>query len=262
MYWILQNNICNDARWEGVVDTLTRFGIKHSVHKIIPFVGELLDPPIIDHKNVICMGAYSLRYYAKKNGYTPGVFDLEPYDFTKQLQHWGGHMLNSRSIVTTMGDAAPSDQEFFCRPILDSKSFSGQVFRIDDFIAWKKNVVDLGFDYGTTVDGNTLIQIAPLIKIQAEYRFFIVAGRISTATMYKLGRTLLYRNFDQPFSFHIHDFVEQRIREFNPLGSMCIDIAETEEGLKVIEINTINSSGFYAADVQKLVFDLEDAYTT
>ena len=71
MYWIIQNNTASEAKWFNMVETLERFCIPFSVHKIIPFAGELLDPPVIDHKNVICMGSYSLRHYAKRQGTTP-----------------------------------------------------------------------------------------------------------------------------------------------------------------------------------------------
>lgn len=262
MYWIVQNNTANEAGWVTLVDTLKRFQIPHSIHKIIPFVGELVDPPTLNHANVICMGAYSLRHYAKKHGYTPGVFDLEPYDFTQQLAHWGHHMLNSDSTVTRFDQATPDADEFFCRPVLDSKSFAGAVFTRDEFFDWKHRVCALNHDYGDTVSGQTLIQISTIKKLFAEYRFFVVSGRISTASQYKLGDKLIYRNIDQDDNPLLVQFVVDRIEEWNPLGSMCLDVADTPTGYKIIEINTINSSGFYAADVQKLVNDLETTYNT
>lgn len=261
MYWIVQNNTANEAGWVTLVTTLERFNIPHSVHKIIPFVGELVDPPEIDHTNVICIGSYSLRHYAKKHSYAPGVFDLEPYDFTQQLAHWGDHMLNADSIVTSFEHANPDHEEFFCRPILDSKSFAGVVFSRDEFYEWKRKICVLEHDYGDSVSKHTMIQVAPTKQIYAEYRFFIVDGKISTASMYKQADKVVSLNIDQAGMLELFGFVKSRIAEWNPLGSMCIDIADTHSGFKIIEINTINSSGFYAANVQKLVFDLELAYT-
>jgi len=37
-----------------------------------------------------------------------------------------------------------------------------------------------------------------------------------------------------------------------------MDIADTPDGLKVIEINNINSAGFYDADPQKIIMAIEE----
>lgn len=44
------------------------------------------------------------------------------------------------------------------------------------------------------------------------------------------------------------------------LEAFVLDICEVEGGLRIVEINTLNSAGFYAADVQRLVMALEDAF--
>ena len=41
MHWILQNNIFNEAAFDTLVATLERFNIPYSIHKVIPFIGEL-----------------------------------------------------------------------------------------------------------------------------------------------------------------------------------------------------------------------------
>jgi ATP-grasp domain, R2K clade family 3 len=263
MYWIIQD-ICHiESKWAQLKNALTRFDIPHSSHKVIPFVGDLVDPPDIGHKNVICMGAYSMRHYARAHQYNPGVFDLEPFDFTVQLKHWGDNMLNASCCVTTMKDAPNviTDDVFFIRPVLDSKSFAGQIMDKDEFMKWQKSIVDLSDDYGDTVGPDTVIQIAKPVKIFSEYRFFVVGGKIATASMYKLGSRVIYRNIDNS-SYDSHfAFAYEMICTFNPLGTMCIDIAETADGFKIVEINTLNSSGFYDADMQKLVIALEEAYS-
>ena len=37
-----------------------------------------------------------------------------------------------------------------------------------------------------------------------------------------------------------------------------MDIAETPDGLKIIEVNNLNSAGWYKGNVQKLIEALED----
>ena len=43
MHWILQNDIFSETGWSTLVETVERFGLSHSVHKVVPFVGELND---------------------------------------------------------------------------------------------------------------------------------------------------------------------------------------------------------------------------
>jgi hypothetical protein len=62
-----------------MVETLDRFELPYSVHRVVPFVGELLPEPELTTDDVICIGSYSMRHAAKKYGWNPGVFDLEPF---------------------------------------------------------------------------------------------------------------------------------------------------------------------------------------
>lgn len=67
MHWILQNNIFNEDAYTVLEETLQRFGVPYSVHKVVPFVGDLLPEPELTTNNVICMGSYSMRHWALDN---------------------------------------------------------------------------------------------------------------------------------------------------------------------------------------------------
>lgn len=260
MHWVLQNNIFKEDAYDQLIETLDRFGLPYSIHKVVPFVGELHPEPELDHKNVICMGSYSMRHHAKKMIWTPGVFDLEPCDFEMQRTYWGQHMLNFHSKISRFEDAQfPEGSDLaFIRPVSDSKVFAGKVFERDEFYTWKVKVCVLEFDYGTTMSKDTLIQVAEPLQIHAEYRFWVVHGDIITASLYKQGETIRYSQLvDERF----HDFVRDRIAEWQPHAAFVIDVADTPNGIKVVEINTLNSSGFYAADMQKLVMALEEGFS-
>jgi hypothetical protein len=268
MHWILQNNLFNEAAYATLLETLERFSIPYSIHKVVPFVGELVPEPTIDHKNVICMGSYSLRHAAKKAGWNPGVFDLEPFNFQVQLEHWGDHMLNADAIVCKFKDV-DFEGERFIRPIEDSKVFAGNVFDRLYFKDWQHKVCDLEEDYGNSLTKDTLVQVCPLKQIYAEYRFWIVNQKIVSASLYKRGDNVIYSSdVDQRF----HNYVNQILRTKNrvtditlsvenkgwaPHDAFVIDVADTDQGLKVVEINTLNSSGFYACNLTDLVLTLE-----
>lgn len=273
MHWILQDNLFNEEAYQTLLDTLMRFNIPHSIHKVIPFVGELFPEPELDTKNVVCMGSYSLRHAAKKCGWKPGVFDLEEADFEVQKQHWGEHMLNYDSVVVKFKDAVLTEQEMFIRPIQDTKVFAGRVISKDEFEEWKRSVVQQKNDYGNGVGfEDTLIQVSPLKTIYTEYRLWVVDQKIVSCSLYKRGNQIIYSsNVDR----HIFDFGNNILKTKNQLKDMtlttfnkgwapsrafCLDVCETDQGMKVVEINTLNSSGFYACNIPDLVIRLETAF--
>lgn len=260
MHWVLQTNIFNEVGYNTLIETLERFAIAHSVHKVVPFVGSLDPMPVLSTKNVICMGSYSMRHVAKENEWNPGVFDLEPFDFMAQLNAWGGHMLNADAVVSRFEDVIFTEDEMFIRPVHDSKVFAGQLTSAEEFTGWKNRVCVLEHDYGDRVFGDTLVQVCNPKKIFSEHRFWVVKGQIVTCSTYKIGNRVVYHpeeNVDHRF----WGYVEDRIACVRPHDAFVIDVADTAEGLKIVEVNTLNSSGFYAGDVQKLVFALEDAFT-
>lgn len=273
MHWILQDNLFNEAAYQHLLDNLVRFDIPHSVHKVIPFIGEITPPAQLDTNNVICMGSYSLRHEAKKHGWNPGVFDLEPFPFPVQLEKWGKHMLNHDSQVMPFKDVVVGEKRKFLRPIEDSKVFAGRVFDHYEFLDWQQKVVLMEDDLppGAIVDGirvtnlskNSLVQVCPVHEIYSEFRFWVIKGEIVTASMYKMGDKVMY---DRDVPDIYHEFVEEMISKWEPHEAFVIDVCSVPDdgdgwqGIKIVEINTINSAGFYAGDMQKLVMAFEEAF--
>lgn len=265
MHWILQENLFKEKEWDTLLSVLDRFNIPYSVHKVIPFIGELIPAPEPKQKNVICFGSYSMRHSAREFGWTPGVFDLEPYNFNVQMQHWSDLLLNADAEVVAFKDAVIMDDTFI-RPIDDSKHFAGRVYGVDEFVKWQHSVCTLEEDYGSSMSPNTLIQLCKPKKIYAEYRYWIVDGRVATKSLYKRGDRVMY---SPEVDWRVDHFVGHILR-WGTLTLQCgpiegwikerafvLDVCETPEGMKIVEINTINAAGFYAANMTDLVLSLE-----
>lgn len=249
MHWILQENLFRENEWETLINTLERFQIPYSVHKVIPFIGELVPTPVVVDRMAVCFGSYSMRHAAKEFGWTPGVFDLIDENFLVQQLHWGNLMLNNDAEVVAFKDALLHEPAFV-RPIDDSKYFAGAVFEPDDFNQWVKNVTVLGHDYGNSLSGDSLIQICKPKQIYSEYRFWVVDSEIVTSSLYKRGDKVMYSSdVDDVY----YEFVQEAIKIWQPHRAFVIDVCDTVDGLKIVEINTINSAGFYAGDMQKIV---------
>lgn len=259
MHWLLQNNIFNEPKFDELRQLLDKYEIPNSVHKVVPFIGEIEPDFDVPDKNVICWGSYSMRHLAKKKGWTPGVYDLFEYDFLEQIKHWGNKMLNSDSVISEFRNVEINSPTFI-RPIDDSKYFAGKLFDPIEFHNWKEKVLDIGDDLGSSLKPETLVQICKPKKIYQEVRFWIIDKKPVTASIYKTGSRV-----------HYSDQVDSRYWEFayslvapisvdcwNPERAFVLDICETPDGMRVVEINTINSSGFYAADLQKLIFAIQN----
>lgn len=252
MHWILWEKLLAEPKGQEFVDVLERLDMSYSLHKIVPFVGELMPEPIVEDKRAICFGPYSMRHYAAKHQLTPGVYDLEPYNFEVQKSVWGREMLNFDSEVVAFEDANPTMEEFFTRPIEDSKSFAGAVMTRADFLEWRDKVCLQNLDFGVgTISSSDKIQISSLKTIHAEYRCFAVGGQIVTASIYKRGTKIFYEEIDKNHT--AWQYAQEMVNLWQPQEAFAIDVAETPEGHRIIEINTINSCGLYAANCYKLI---------
>jgi len=258
MHWILQDHFISEPGRSALIAALDRFGISYSVHTVVPKVGELLPEPALTHQNVICIGSYSLRAAVAGNGWTPGLFDIFAQDFEQLRAHWGNHLLNFSSVVCPLKEAVFTEESMFVRPTNDSKYFSGRVFTRLEFAAWKRSICDSDSNHGTSLSPETRIQLSMPVTIFAEHRFWVVKGQLITHSVYKRGGQVTHSSdADQ----RLFQFVEERIGEWMPHETFVLDVCDTPDGIKIVEINTLNSSAFYAADVQRLVMALEDAYT-
>lgn len=201
-----------------------------------------------------------MRHAAKVNNWKPGVYDIFDKDFTVQLEHWGDKMLNADSEVMKFKDVGCIKEPKFIRPTNDSKHFAGRVFEPEEFNEWFRKIVVMEFDYGNDFSGETVVQVCNPKEIFAEYRYWIVDGKIVTKSLYKRGGKVIYSpEVDRRFDIFVSGCTSPMSTDcWNPHNAFVIDVCDTPEGIKIVEINTINASGFYAADMQKLVMALED----
>ena len=84
---------------------------------------------------------------------------------------------------------------------------------------------------------------------------FVVRGKVVTASLYKQGNVV---RSSELVDDDVMYFAARMIHRWQPANAFVIDIADTPDGFKIIEINNINSAGFYAADCQKIVAAIED----
>ncbi len=252
LHWIVQNNLYSERGYSVVLETIERFELAHTYVKVVPFSHELLPDIEVEGPKII-LGSISLGRVAVERGWTPGAFTNENFDYPKWRDGYGDHLLSPDMTVCRFADVKRDMDVFFIRPCGDDKTFAGNVTHWGKFKSWRKKVIKLKETY-TTLDADTMVAYGEPKEIYQECRFFVVNGVVITGSQYKLGRRVVPNEDVPPF---LWAFAEQMVELWQPHHTFCIDIADTPDGPKVIEIGCLNSCGFYAIDVQKLILTLE-----
>ena len=259
MFWIVQENMHREDGFVSLVEGLQRLDIPHQIVKVVPFSDELPDdeqtiPPLAPEGPVMVCGSTTLAKIAARRGWSPGSFLNDQHDYRAWLSHYGDNLLNAEARVCRFGDVEPIWSPFFIRPCEDSKTFAGQVTDWDDFQEWQHKVIALRETY-TSLDANTMVTYSPVRQIFNEVRFFVVDGKIVGKSLYKLGSRVTYSDIVDDDAVA---FAQSMIDRWQPARAFVIDTALTDEGHKVVEINCINSAGFYAIDVMSFIIAIEE----
>lgn len=276
MYWVIQTDVYSEPGYRSLITALERLGLPHSVHAVIPFVGEVDSAEVLDAQppgtKFVVLGSYSLAKHAVKRGWHPGAW-LDNLDFEIQRSHWKDHMLNADAVVCRFEDVPEQINPFFLRPVHDTKSFTGFVCDYPYYMDWREGVRKLNDPQGSlTLD--TPVMVCSKKEIWSETRCWVVhqpilgapglkllpgGPKVITASKYKVGTLPRYEEVrGSRWDNDLIAFAEDRAGDWSPNAAYVMDIAETPSGYKICEVNNLNSAGWYAADLNKLLMALED----
>jgi len=253
MHWVLQDNIFQEYGYDELLRALERYKIPYTQVKVIPFIHEMI-PDIDFEEPVFVCGSTAMTKIAQKKGWKPGSFYNENFTYEAWSKGFGlDVILNADAIVGRFDEIDIPMGTFFIRPCEDTKSFSGEVMEPADFEEWRENVVGINEDLAP-LKPETMIMISGIKEIYQEFRFFVVDTRVITGSTYKTGNMVRYSSVvDQD----VKQFAEMLANHWQPTRAYVMDIARTPDGLKLIEINNINSAGFYDCDIGKIVEAIE-----
>ena len=268
MLWVIQHNLWKEEGFNQLINALHRFDCPYVVVRVVPFSSRLIpvdydrniehledipEPDIPSDTSIVVCGSVTLAKIAKERGWNPGSFLNENFDYSKWRENYGQHLLNPDSTVCRFDEVSfTSSDRMFLRPCKDTKAFCGKVFGNEEFHEWRDEVMKLEAD--SVLRGETMVTVAPVKEIHREFRFFVVDGQTITGSQYKLGRQIVLDGAVEP---DIVAFAQQMVDLWQPARAFVLDVALTEEGLKIVEINNLNSAGFYACDVMKIVAAVE-----
>lgn len=257
MQWILQR-FEDDEKLAVALDHL---GLPYTWHKVVPFVGELIPEPVVDDPGAVVMfGSYSLRRFAEARGYRSGVFRIRPFVHEAA---WHPMLLNGPdasfvALRDVPARLAEDGRAWFVRPVGDGKEHAGGVMEAEEVVSMARRVLALDEDeipQGSLRHDTELMLTRP-VRILREWRVWVVDGRVVTCSLYKEGARVVCRPEidDDAVAF------ARMVVEANPgyAPAFVLDICRTAEGMRLLETNCINASGFYAADLVGLAAAIED----
>lgn len=256
MYYVIQENVFKETHVDLLIQNLEKFKFDYEIVKFRPFCTDIEFNT--DRKDIFCFGSVSMAHAARKYGWTPGSMYNENHDYEVYAREFGyENMLNGTGKVMNFIDPVPIDDYiFFARPTKDTKIFTGQIFTQDSWREYAKDCIDNKISERITAE--TKILVAPLRYTRQEVRCWVVGGKVVTTSRYRINDRTIYENYDHERIYW--DFAQSMVDKYQPAEAFVIDVALMDDGLKVVEINCFNCSGFYHANVVKMIEALEDHF--
>ena len=246
--WLLQSNHPNlgaiseiAAILQGLGKSVQRVALKgHSTE--MPDLGGV-DPSL----PVICYGPSFVPRAYRHPGLEPGIFfDPDLFRYVAFQRGWDELMLSRDAVVVDVEAASRQITRLgkaFVRPDEDSKSFDGGVHDAASFDAIvgtlrAKDLLPLA------------VIVAPAVKIEAEWRTFVVDGDVVAASSYRVDGKA---NIDAYVPPEVIDLAFEAAGRWQPDTVFCLDVARSEGRYGVIEANCFNASRFYGANAETIL---------
>lgn len=255
MHHIVQHQLSTEREFDRLLDALKSAQVTYSIVKVVPFAHEIM-PDINPDGEVMVWGAHTICKVAKKKGWNPGAFINDNFDMRILSEQYKENMLNSDAIFCTFEKIPEFEGRRFIRPVHDTKCFTGDVIHSEEMNRWKESVLSAE---SYVLDADTPVMLASVKELSCEARFFIVDGIVVTGSTYRMFGNQVRNRIDSgnPIGTQLLHFAKQMINWWYPDRAFVIDIALTEAGPKVIEINCLNASGLYDCDIFAIVNALE-----
>ncbi|USV40923.1 ATP-grasp domain-containing protein [Xanthomonas phage BUDD] len=253
--WAVQTNLVADHTAEAVWNAAKALGCQVIEAVAIPFSLEFGNESeyenLPDDVVIIPYGSVKLARMSKERNWKGNCYDNERFDAIR----WNAErddMLNGDCIHLTVKELnhyfrdCADEKKWFIRPVKDLKAFNGTVADTADIRNWMQSPRSGSFEFGE----DTQVIVAAVKQIYCESRWFIVDGKVVDGSLYRFGGRLMQEHINDPKSY---EHAQVLADNWLPHPCCVMDVADTDDGMKVIEFNTINSSGFYDHDIPKIV---------
>jgi len=252
MKFLIQHNLMHEESLRKVQHAVQNF--PHEFIGLVPFSREITSNVPLEGVDFIPYGSTLLTTLALDLGWKGLFFDPDQ-DYSKAMLHRYDMLndelcLSAADVIRYLSLSSNQELEWFIRPSQDLKHFSGQVMKTREILAWFKDAMSADMSGTYKIDEDLMIILAAPKKIQAEWRWFIVDGKIVDGSMYRAHGQMRQSHEKDPMLVRE---AQQFADIWLPSPCCVMDLALVDDEMKVIEFNCINSSGFYKHDVD-LIF--------
>lgn len=245
--WLIERDVFPNDEEERLVRTLSELHIPFD--EVLGVDLRSCIPRISKH-DVVRGSCWLISQANQTDGWRKDIWGCSTdFSYSHYASRYRELLLNYPYVATTFHELCWARQNilqenpdsFFVRPDDGFKSIEGQVIRLDQFDQW--------------VDRCRLLQIrgsAPLIvassrQILTEWRCVVIDGQFIASSEYKPS----FRSGSPP---QVQQFVLKVQNSVpGPCRAYVMDVAETPDGLRVVEIGCICCVAFYEADAHKIV---------
>lgn len=140
-------------------------------------------------------------------------------------------------------------ETIFVRPSSPLKQFSGRILHSNKITP---SLLDHGFYYN---DLNLTTIVAPIKKISQEWRFVVVNKTVITGSAYTSNRLSIDRSLDADVLNYANEIAAKMEA---PSDVYILDICNSEDGLKLLELNPFSGADLYGCDYNIIVKTLSE----
>ncbi|MEM7559357.1 MAG: ATP-grasp domain-containing protein [Planctomycetota bacterium] len=256
--WLIEANV-QGLPSEALQAEIRRQGME--VHVVKPFLhaakpGDILGAESVGNDSVVLFtGTLTLmKYIQAHRRWRPGGWcNFENLACSRYYAHFGEAMLNRDYALLPFAEAARSENrlfehygqsgQIFVRPDSVGKSFSGKLISRDSYSE---------FTRATAIDATDLVMVAKPLSIACEWRLFIRQGRVIAKSQYRRdGRTDVSTDVPQDVVQYAEGVLDRVPWRPDPL--FVIDVGESGDSLKIVELNSFSCSGQCAIDLEHYV---------
>lgn len=281
--WLIQSNGFRDSYLFEIAESLKRFNIEFKdfgvVKNGITNLTEILKPEYADYNFITRGGTKFLGILEKLREENKDLNYLDnklPKEIVLNSDFWIDKLLNSvdynvqnfdqlnyskldlpllnsdaRYINYSRIKNYEFSKETFIKPSRDLKSFNGGIIYAGETI--QNYIARTGHSLPTIK--TEIIVVSDIKSIQEEYRFFMHKNKILGCSRYMLDSKV------EPSEFVPEELKKCAIeysKLYNPAEIYVMDLAVTPEGIKIVEYNCWNASGFYHSNIRDIIFQVNE----
>lgn len=256
MYILIQSNIHKDPDFDRIYPILDELKIPFEKINLTSSITKL---EILENRSdVFVYGSVKLAMLGKQNSdWNPGSFYGGNHLFEINSKFYKENLLNYQTEVKELSEKLvwKDREEKFIKPYKLAKLFTGNIFTKNKWENFVEN--SLSKPHTPLMNSKSLIQVSEPRDIIKEARLWIVGGNIIEAVYYKILKDI---PFEEKVEEQGIEFAEQMISTFNVAEAFVMDICLTDIGWKIVEINCINSAGFFPNVNVKKIFGALNNY--